>query len=605
MGWLLWVGILDSRAAAPNPELTIVDRAFFLDGQPFDMWGIRVASATQDEAQTQHLIDQLDAYRNHGVNTVTVFYQGSSGASYDPFSPDGRGLDAGHHERMERIIQACAVRDMVVVVGIYYQKAPFGLSDAAAVKEGVRTVTKLLRPYRNIIINVANEQNSRNWADEAEVFDFREPANIIELCRIVREEDADRLVGGGGYDADKNRIIGESPHVDVLLFDANQAIASVDLFRELTAGGKINKPFVNVEVFGGWTGRHPRGIFEPVVKAEFLRELHEAATTPGLYLFFFSAPWSQQEPMRYDLAGSGTAEDPGIRWFFEKLQHVKTGHRDGDALIQRDLPYAETPHGPQHLDLYLPLGHVPHRSANLPVVVWIHGGAWRGGSKNHGGHARRLVNRGYIVADINYRLSSTAIFPAAIQDSRAAIRWLRAQADTYGIDADRIGVMGSSAGGHLAALVGTSADVTAFDDENHQGHSSRVHAVVDMWGPTDFVQMDAHAHPDTRLVHSVAGSPESEFVGGLITQEPFRSVARQANPITHITPDDPPFYIIHGDSDLLVPVHQSILLDDALREAGIPVTLQVEVGAGHGRDKRWQQEQTFVGMLEFLDQHLK
>ena len=97
---------------------------FLLDGRPFDMWGIRTASGTQDDDQCDHLLAQLDDYKAHGVNTVTVFYMGCRGASYDPFSPDGRRIDPGHQGRMERIIRACAGRGMVVVVGLFYQARP-------------------------------------------------------------------------------------------------------------------------------------------------------------------------------------------------------------------------------------------------------------------------------------------------------------------------------------------------------------------------------------------------------------------------------------------------------------------------------------------------
>ncbi len=114
-------------------------------------------------------------------------------------------MDAGHQQRTERIIRACQARGMAVAVGIFYRHAPFGLKDAEAVKNVVRAVTRSLKPYRNLIINIANEQNSGGWSDTAAVFDFRDPQRIFELCRIVHQEDPDRLVGCGGYDPAKNR----------------------------------------------------------------------------------------------------------------------------------------------------------------------------------------------------------------------------------------------------------------------------------------------------------------------------------------------------------------------------------------------------------------
>ena len=156
------------RIASPHAGtavLTVRGDRFFLDGRPFDMWGIRVASASQNERLTTGLIENLDEYRTHGVNSLAVFYMGSRGANSDPFSPDGLTVDADHQRRMERIIRAAAERGMVVVAGIFYQHAPLGLRDAAAVANVVRTVTAALRPYRNVIVNIANEQNSPGWED--------------------------------------------------------------------------------------------------------------------------------------------------------------------------------------------------------------------------------------------------------------------------------------------------------------------------------------------------------------------------------------------------------------------------------------------------------
>ncbi|QDV35695.1 DUF6807 domain-containing protein [Tautonia plasticadhaerens] len=311
------------QARGPNPTLTIEGDRFLLDGRPFSMWGIRTASGTQDDAQCDHLVAQLDDYKAHGVNTVAVYYMGCRGGNYDPFSPDGTAIDPGHQERMERIIRACAEREMVVVVGLFYQHAPFGLRDAGAVREAVRTATEALEPFGNIIINIANEQNSGGWSDTAAVFDFRDPERIIELCRLVHEVDPGRIVGGGGYDHEKNIVIGGSPEVDALLFDtAGPDPDSGALYDRFVAAGVEGKPIVNVELFGGWTGQFERGIFPEEVRRAYLREVEAAATQPGLSVFFHNNVWCQQEPMRYDLAGSGTEDDPGIRWYFEAVREA-------------------------------------------------------------------------------------------------------------------------------------------------------------------------------------------------------------------------------------------------------------------------------------------
>lgn len=274
------------------------------------------------------------------------------------------------------------------------------------------------------------------------------------------------------------------------------------------------------------------------------------------------------------------------------------------ARIERDIVYARVGEKDLLLDLYRPeQGPTP-----LPVILWVHGGGWRGGSKGSGGRARPMVARGYAVVDINYRLSGEALFPAQIEDCKAAVRWIRANAKKYGFDPDRIGAWGSSAGGHLVAMLGTAGDVKEFDTVGeHRNVSSRVQAVCDWFGPTDFVQMDAHRPEGARLVHDSPDSPESRLVGGPIQEEPYRSLCRKADPITYVTGDDPPFLIMHGDKDRLVPVHQSELLHDALKKAGVETTMYVVKGAGHGlRDGTEDSPGELVEMAaRFFDKHLK
>jgi outer membrane biosynthesis protein TonB len=314
-------------APAPRPEtrvLGVEGDQFTLDGAPFDMWGIRTASATYTQEQTDHLIAQLDTYKTHGVNTVAVYYMGSRAANYDPFSPDGRSVDEGHQRRMEQILAAADERGMAVVVGIFYQAAPFGLDDAEAVRAAVRTVTTELRPYRNAIINIANEQSSPGWDDSANVFNFRDPNRIIELLREVHSVDPDRLAGGGGYSRANNIVIGRSSESDVLLFDTGLGGTREQLpeYEAFVAAG-VTDPAVNVEQFGGYTNGFERGVFDAALRSEYTREITTAAAEAGLYTFFHNGPWLQVKPMRYDLGGAGTAESPGIRWYFEGVQAAR------------------------------------------------------------------------------------------------------------------------------------------------------------------------------------------------------------------------------------------------------------------------------------------
>ena len=310
-----------TASQAGGPDLTVRGNRFFLDGSAFDMWGIRVASASQNERLTSDLIENLDEYRAHGVNSLAVFYMGSRGANSDPFSADGLRVDPEHERRMERIIRAAAQRGMVVVAGIFYQHAPFGFRNGEAVRNAVRVATTALRPYRNVIINIANEQNSSGWEDSAAIFDFRDPQRIIELAEVVREVDPKRLVGGGGYDHEKNIVIGRSPAIDVLLFDtAGPDPHSGELYDRFVSRGLAGKPLVNVELFGGWTARFERGLFPDPVRRAYLREVEEAAVRPGLSVFFHNNPWLQTEPIRYDHGGAGVSGDPGMRWYFEAVR---------------------------------------------------------------------------------------------------------------------------------------------------------------------------------------------------------------------------------------------------------------------------------------------
>jgi acetyl esterase/lipase len=267
------------------------------------------------------------------------------------------------------------------------------------------------------------------------------------------------------------------------------------------------------------------------------------------------------------------------------------------STIHRDLPYVPNGHFRQKLDLYL-----PEAEQTTPLIVWIHGGAFRMGDKGGNVPTEYLkagyADDGFAVASLNYRLSQHALFPAQIQDCKAAVRWLRAHAAEYNLDPTRFAAWGPSAGGHLAAMLGVTGYVSEYEVGAHLDQSSRVQAVVDYFGPTDFLQMDAHRVPGG-MVHDTPDSPESALIGGPIQEHP-EAVAR-ANPITYVRPDAPPFLIVHGDQDPLVPHHQSELLVAALKEAGVPVTFYTVAGAGHGG---FTDPQIPIITRAFLAQHL-
>ncbi|MEW4529897.1 alpha/beta hydrolase fold domain-containing protein [Maioricimonas sp. JC845] len=264
-----------------------------------------------------------------------------------------------------------------------------------------------------------------------------------------------------------------------------------------------------------------------------------------------------------------------------------------------DIPYAGTVHPRQQLDLILP--KEPTADGPLPVVAFIHGGGWRAGDK---AAARRQVARfadtgEFAAASIGYRLSGDAIWPAQIHDCKAAIRWLRANADKHGLDLDRICVMGSSAGGHLVAMLGTSGDVEELEGDlgPHTDVSSRVTCVVDMYGPTDFLTMNARKGA---LDHDAPNSPESLLIGGPIKEHPDR--VRNASPLSYVTEDDPPFLIVHGTNDRLVLIEQSQQLQADLKNSGVDVLMIPVTGGGHGGFRNPELDER---ILAFIQRHLQ
>ncbi len=271
------------------------------------------------------------------------------------------------------------------------------------------------------------------------------------------------------------------------------------------------------------------------------------------------------------------------------------------------LTYATVGDQPLLLDLYLPTGAAQPR----PLVIWIHGGGWSGGSRVPAGNAASLMQRGFAVASIDYRLTSQAgqfgpepvTFPAQIHDVKAAIRWLRAHAAEYNLDHTRFGVWGTSAGGHLVALAATSGNAPQLEGDvgGNLAFWSGVQAGADYFGPTDIINMnlDVSTPPGSAINHDAWNSPESRLIGfdqpdqgigvlraNLANPAPpfpfYAALAAQVNPITWVDPNDPPLFIGHGDSDTSVPWRQSLRLHNALDAAGVFNDFRIIPGAGHG-----------------------
>lgn len=268
------------------------------------------------------------------------------------------------------------------------------------------------------------------------------------------------------------------------------------------------------------------------------------------------------------------------------------------ATEHRDVRYG--PHQERNtLDLF-----VPKSAAPVPLVIWVHGGAWSGGSKDGNNPALPLLADGYAVAAVNYRLSQHAVFPAQIEDCKAAVRLLRANAKKYNLNPDRFGVWGSSAGGHLVALLGTSGGAKELEGKvgDHPDVSSKVQCVVDFYGPTDLTKMAAQSGANSKIDHDSPKSPESRLVGGPIQEN--KDKAAKANPLTYVTKGAPPFLILHGDADPLVPLAQSELLHDALKKAGVASELVVVKGGGHG-GAGFASAENRDTIAKFFEKHLK
>jgi acetyl esterase/lipase len=242
----------------------------------------------------------------------------------------------------------------------------------------------------------------------------------------------------------------------------------------------------------------------------------------------------------------------------------------------------------------------------MPAVLLIHGGGWSGGS-HLGYYAPWLVEKGYFTASIEYRLSGEAPWPAQIEDCKLAVRWLRANAEKFHVNPNRIGVMGHSAGGHLVACLGTLGNVKELEGKGgFDGISSRVQAVVDQAGPAEFTPEAGAALGANNINHPGL----VKFFGG--TYEQKTDVWRQASPALHASADTPPFLIVHGELDKLVPISQSERLAESLKRAGVKVELLRVKNAGHGlhaekpndppAEPDWKAQQG--AMLRFFEEKL-
>lgn len=263
--------------------------------------------------------------------------------------------------------------------------------------------------------------------------------------------------------------------------------------------------------------------------------------------------------------------------------------------VTRDITFS-TPDGidgkPLLLDLYLP---EKKTAASLPVVIWVHGGGWKNGSKDRC-PAMYLAQHGFAVVSINYRLLDEAQWPAQIDDCYAAVRWVRRNAGEYHLDADHIGAWGSSAGGHLVALMGTRSY------PGQEKVSSRVQAVCDWFGPSELLTMPPNTLGNGRSEEDVAKSNGAKLLGQTVYKVP--KLAKDASALDNVSADDAPFLIMHGSEDPGVPLEQSQKLHAALQKAGVETNLKIIEGAGHG-GKLFQTGAVKQAVIDFFNKELK
>lgn len=263
--------------------------------------------------------------------------------------------------------------------------------------------------------------------------------------------------------------------------------------------------------------------------------------------------------------------------------------------VHKDIEYARVGDRPLLLDLYVPA----QQTGPLPGLIFIHGGGWKSGHKeDYRIYPQRFAAKGYVAATIEYRLSDEATYPAAVHDAKAAVRWMRTEAETWQVDPERLGVIGASAGAHLAMMVAYSSDVPRLDGPSrHPGVSSRVHAVVNLYGPTDLTS-------DFVRKNEQAGGLTRRFLGGSLDDR--MELYQEASPVRYVSPDDPPTLILHGTIDDLVPIDQADLLAAKLGEAGVPYVYDRLPGWPHAMDLSQAVNDRCVWFLErFLRRYLQ
>jgi acetyl esterase/lipase len=263
-----------------------------------------------------------------------------------------------------------------------------------------------------------------------------------------------------------------------------------------------------------------------------------------------------------------------------------------NVVFEKGIEYAN----PDNQHLQLNMARPKTGDGPFPCVLFIHGGGFRAGSREgYNGQIIRMAQQGYVAVTVSYRLAPKYPFPAAIHDTKAAVRWLRANAKKYNIDPDRIGVTGGSAGGTLAQMLGVTADVKEFEgDGGNADQSSKVKCVVNVYGANDFTK----SYGKSVDAHEVLPL----YLGGNL--EKARAAHIRSSPLYWVTPTAVPTLCIHGTEDKYVHIEQAEMLVEKLKATGVEVELLKLEGAGHGF-KGKDLETAEKAMIAFFDKHLK
>lgn len=286
---------------------------------------------------------------------------------------------------------------------------------------------------------------------------------------------------------------------------------------------------------------------------------------------------------------------------------VKTEVKQVSGVVYEQVPSRGYPNVPMQLDLLQ-----PQKKTRMPAIVYVTGGGFINANKDNGVQLRNyLAEKGYVVASITYRVAPTAKFPQPLEDVKASIRYLRAHADQWNIDKDRIGIIGGSAGGYLSAFAGTTSGTKTFDKGENLQESSKVSCAVDLYGLSDLSQVGMDYSPEVQQLHKSAGATEALWVNGSpvfggkdggVLADPKATEA--ANPIAYIGKNSAPMLLMHGTADKVVSPGQTDLLYQALKAKGVPAERYEIPGAAHG-GVYWVQDKVLQVIGDFFDRYLK